>query len=116
MGDDKIVSIGFLTERDLRRLRAQHDLVWLTLRDADPVLAARPARDRRDARTGWAVPEFLHGSGEVVAELEAERAEADVRRAAILDPLAITHAALDGQDTAVATLLRMLHGRAAHAR
>ncbi|WP_395640202.1 DUF58 domain-containing protein [Pseudolysinimonas sp.] len=103
-------------ERELRRLRVQHDLVWLTLRDADPVLAVRSPGVRRDASTGWAVPEFLHGSAEVVAELQAQRAEADLRRAGLLDPLAITHATLDGQDTAVAALLRMLHRRAAHAR
>lgn len=98
-------------ERELRRLRVQHDLLWLTLRDADPVLPERSSGVRRDARTGWAVPEFLHGAGEVVAELEAERAAADERRAAVLDRLAITHAELDGRDTAVAALLRMLHGR-----
>jgi uncharacterized protein (DUF58 family) len=98
-------------ERELRRLRVQHDLLWLTLRDADPVLPERSSGVRRDARTGWAVPEFLHGDGEVVAELEAERAAADERRAAVLDRLAITHAELDGRDTAVASLLRMLHGR-----
>lgn len=98
-------------ERELRRLRVQHDLLWLTLRDADPVLPERSSGVRRDARTGWAVPEFLHGVGEVVAELEAERAAADERRAAVLDRLAITHAELDGRDTAVASLLRMLHGR-----
>jgi uncharacterized protein (DUF58 family) len=103
-------------QAELRRLRVQHDLLWLTLRDADPVLASRSSRVRRDARTGWAVPEFLHGSGEVVAELAAERDEADLRRAAILDRLEITHAELDGQDDAVRTLLRMLHERAAHAR
>lgn len=98
-------------ERELRRLRVQHDLLWLTLRDADPVLPERSSGVRRDARTGWAVPEFLHGAGEVVAELEAERAAADERRAAVLDRLAITHAELDGRETAVASLLRMLHGR-----
>lgn len=103
-------------ERELRRLRVQHDLVWLTLRDADPVLPASSDEVRRDARTGWAVPAFLHGSDEVVAELRTQRAEADVRRAAVLDPLAISHATLDGQDTAVTALLRMLHARAAHAR
>ena len=108
--------ISATAELELRRLRVQHDLLWLTLRDADPVLAVRPPRTRRDALTGWAVPEFLHGDGQIVAELEAERAEADLRRSAVLDRLAITHATLDGQDTAVATLLRMLDGRAAHVR
>lgn len=108
--------ISATAERELRRLRVQHDLVWLTLRDADPVLAQAPTRTRRDARTGWAVPEFLHGSGEIVADLAAERDEADRRRAALLDRLAITHAELDGQATAIADLLKMLQGRAAHVR
>src|SRR5690606_6146970 len=34
--DDAPVTDG--TERMLRRLRAQHDVLWITLNDADPVL------------------------------------------------------------------------------
>jgi uncharacterized protein (DUF58 family) len=109
------VPIGEASERDLRRLRVQHDLVWLTLRDADPVLLERPTHTRRDANTGWTVPDFLHGSSEIVAEFEAQRAEADARRQSLLDRLEITHAVLEGQDTVIADLLRMLHRRA-HAR
>jgi hypothetical protein len=106
------VPISENSERDLRRLRVQHDLVWLTLRDADPVLITPPALSRRDANTGWVVPDFLHGNPEIVAEFEAQRAEADARRRSLLDRLEVTHAVLDGQDTAVADLLRMLHRRA----
>ena len=67
-------------ERALRRLRVQHDVLWLTIRDADPVLdhAARAAR--RDVDSGWQVPDFLHGDAEVVRELTAEREAADARR------------------------------------
>lgn len=103
------------TVRELRRLRVQHDLVWVTLRDADPVLTARGATRRRDALSGWAVPSFLQGDAEVVAELEAERAAADAQRLAALDGLAIGHVELRDQGTAVPELLRMLHGRS-HAR
>ena len=106
------VPIGASSERDLRRLRVQHDVLWLTLRDADPVLSSRPVRTRRDAVTGWAVPDFLHGRSDVVAEFAAQRAAEDARRAALLDRLEITHTALEGQDTVVAALLRMLHRRA----
>jgi uncharacterized protein (DUF58 family) len=106
------VPIGESSERDLRRLRVQHDVVWLTLRDADPVLLVPPARTRRDANTGWTVPDFLHGSPEIVAEFEAQRAEADARRAALLDRLEITHAVIEGQETVIADLLQMLHRRA----
>lgn len=109
------VPVGATTERDLRRLRVQHDLVWLTLRDADPVLLERPTHSRRDANTGWVVPDFLHGSAEIVAEFEAMRAAADARRAALLDELEISHAILTSQDTVVTDLLQMLNRRA-HAR
>ena len=106
------VPIGDDSERNLRRLRVQHDILWLTLRDADPVLLEAPARRRRDANTGWVVPDFLHGSAEIVAEIQAQRAEADARRASLLDRLEITHVALEGQDTVIPGLLRMLHRRA----
>jgi uncharacterized protein (DUF58 family) len=106
------VPIGEQTEQLLRRLRVQHDILWLTLRDADPVLLERPARMRRDANTGWTVPDFLHGSSEIVGEMQAERAAADARRAALLDRLEITHASFEGQDAVVPGLLRMLHRRA----
>ncbi|WP_295013674.1 DUF58 domain-containing protein [uncultured Microbacterium sp.] len=36
--------IGPETERLLRRLRVQHDVLWIALRDAEPVLETRPAR------------------------------------------------------------------------
>jgi hypothetical protein len=61
------------------------------------------------------VPEFLQGDARIVAELEAERAAADARRTAVLERLEISQTALDGEETAVAALLAMLHGRA-HAR
>lgn len=109
------VPIGASGERQLRRLRVQHDVLWLTLRDADPVLPSPPSRARRDANTGWLVPDFLHGSSEIVAEFQAQRADDDARRAALLDRLQITHAAIEGQDTVIATLLQMLHRRQ-HAR
>lgn len=109
------VPIGTNTERLLRRLRAQHDVLWLTVRDADPVLPERPRRSRRDAATGWLVPDFLHGDAAVVAEWQAQRDEDDAHRAALLDRLEITHAELDGQETAIADLLAMLERRS-HAR
>lgn len=109
------VPIGTSTERLLRRLRAQHDVLWLTVRDADPVLPERPRRSRRDAATGWLVPDFLHGDAEVVAEWQAQRDEDDAHRAALLDRLEITHAELDGQETVIADLLAMLERRS-HAR
>ncbi|MBS1673676.1 MAG: DUF58 domain-containing protein [Actinobacteria bacterium] len=106
------------TERLLRRLRVQHDVLWMTLRDAEPVLdpahapgAAGAARQRRDVRSHWAIPEFLQGDAEVVAELHAADAVEAARTEALLRRLEITHTTLDAQDGAVAALLQMLDAR-----
>jgi len=103
------------TERMLRRLRVQHDVLWITLRDADPVLARASHASRADVSTRWAIPDFVHGDAEVFGEILA-RSEADAaRRDDLLDRLEISRAALDTQDDAVGELLRMLNRRA-HAR
>ncbi|GAA5144888.1 DUF58 domain-containing protein [Microbacterium pseudoresistens] len=98
-------------ERLLKRLRVQHDVLWLTLHDAEPVLDHRAPDVRRDVGTSWVVPSFLHGDAEIAAALhEADRADAQ-HRADVLDRLEISHATLGAQDTAVGELLRMLDRR-----
>lgn len=100
------------TERMLRRLRVQHDVLWVTLRDADPVLDHTSHSVRADVNTRWAVPDFVHGDREVLGELIAQ-AQADAARLnELLDRLEISHTALDTQDDAVPQLLRMLNRRA----
>ena len=114
------------TERLLRRLRVQHDVLWITLRDAEPVLdpstgsgtGARstgsgpaPQRARRDVATRWAIPEFVQGDPELAAELHAADAAEAARTEALLRRLEITHVPLAEQDEAVGALLRMLDAR-----
>lgn len=100
------------TERMLRRLRVQHDVLWITLRDADPVLDHASRSVRADVNTRWAVPDFVHGDREVLGELIA-RTQADAARLHdLLDRLEISHTALETQDDAIAQLLRMLNRRA----
>ncbi|QMU96824.1 DUF58 domain-containing protein [Microbacterium esteraromaticum] len=104
------------TEPLLRRLTVQHDVLWLTVRDADPVV--RPGSGgthRRDVDSGWAIPDFVHGDAEVMAELEADEAAHTARRDAALRRLEITHAEFGAQTAAVPTLLTMLNRRS-HAR
>ncbi|MFE6996324.1 DUF58 domain-containing protein [Microbacterium sp. NPDC057659] len=136
------------TERMLRRLKVQHDVLWVTLRDADPVLHAHPSsrwaagperpssrfarsgpgetpapergakrRDegRRDVDTDWRVPDFAHGDPEIMAELAAQEAADVARRDEMLRRLEISHTEIEGQDSAVPALLRMLNRRS-HAR
>ena len=104
------------TEGLLRRLAVQHDLLWLTVRDADPVI--RPGSGgthRRDVDSGWAIPDFVHGDAEVMAELATDEAAHTAARDATLRRLEITHAEFGAQSTAVSTLLAMLNRRS-HAR
>jgi len=100
------------TERMLRRLRVQHDVLWITLRDADPVLAKASHAVRADVSTRWSVPDFVHGDAEVLDEIAAQTQADAVRRDSLLDALEISRAALDSKDDAVAELLRMLNRRA----
>ena len=100
------------TERMLRRLRVQHDVLWVTLRDADPVLDHVSHSVRADVNTRWAVPDFVHGDSEVLGELIAQTQADAARLHDLLDRLEISHTALGTQDDAVPQLLRMLNRRA----
>ncbi|KNY04669.1 DUF58 domain-containing protein [Microbacterium sp. GCS4] len=103
------------TERMLRRLRVQHDVLWLTVRDAEPVLDHRTAISRRDVDSLWEVPDFVQGDADIVQELTA-RTEADAARLAeLLTRMEISHGVLADQDDAVAQLLQLLNRRS-HAR
>ncbi len=100
------------TERHLRRLRAQHDLLWITLEDADPVLDHAPGLARADIDTRWAVPSFVQGDPAILHELAAEKHAEQTHRARVLDELEISHTSLATQDAAVPALLRLLNRRA----
>lgn len=103
------------TERMLRRLRVQHDVLWLTVRDAEPVLDHGTKRVRSDVDTLWDVPDFVQGDLDIVRDLTMQSEADALRLAELLRRLEITHATLDGQDDAVAELLRLLNRRS-HAR
>ncbi|WP_341976575.1 DUF58 domain-containing protein [Microbacterium sp. LTA6] len=104
------------TERTLRRMRVQHDVLWLTLRDADPVLDHATGRIRSDVDSRWEVPDFVQGDLDIVRELTAQ-SEADAARLVeVLKRLEISHASLDGQDDAVPQLLRLLASRSGSVR
>jgi uncharacterized protein (DUF58 family) len=99
------------TERMLRRLRVQHDVLWLTLRDADPVLDHRTGQMRADADSRWQVPDFVQGDRGIVQELTAQREADAAHLAELLTRMEISHSSLDGQDDAVAQLLQLLNRR-----
>lgn len=99
------------TERMLRRLRVQHDVLWLTLRDAEPVLDHATGRIRSDVDSRWQVPSFVQGDRGIVQELTAQREADAAHLAELLTRMEISHSALGGQDDAVAQLLQLLNRR-----
>lgn len=100
------------TERLLRRLRVQHDVLWLTIADADPVRETSGSGAQRvDIDTAWRVPDFLNGDEDLLSELAALDQATATRRAALMVKLGITHAELREPQTAVSELLRMLDRR-----
>jgi uncharacterized protein (DUF58 family) len=94
-------------QRLLRRLQAQHDVVWVSVRGADPVAP----RGAVDSRTRWAVPAHLRGDRRVLAEIAEQRARDDAARDELLDRLEVSHVELSHADTAVPQVLRMLARR-----
>lgn len=108
------------TERMLRRLRVQHDVLWLTVRDAEPVLDHGTAATRTDVDSLWEVPDFVQGDLDIVRELAAQSDADAAHLADVLRRLEISHGVLAGRDEAVAQLLRLLaarrHGAGAAAR
>ncbi|WP_029150386.1 DUF58 domain-containing protein [Microbacterium indicum] len=105
-------------ERQIRRLQAQHDVLWVTIRDADPVLARRSpgSRSRRDAESGWQVPAFLQGDAEVIREVTEARAAEDAHRRDVLGRLGVSRVEIDDAETAVPRILAMLDERSARVR
>lgn len=99
------------TEKLLRRLRAQHDMLWVTLGDAPPVLAGAVSRSRTDVMSRWQVPDFVHGDQTIVQELAArEQAEA-AHLAQTLTRLEISQTTITSRGDAISGLLRMLNRR-----
>lgn len=112
------------TERQIRRLQVQHDIVWVTVADADPLgnvsqnMGRNSGQDSRqrgrttsDVDTSWRVPGFLSSDDEVREELAAiDFAEASARTE-LLNCFSITHAEISSVETAASELLRMLDRR-----
>ncbi|HWS50902.1 MAG TPA: DUF58 domain-containing protein [Microbacterium sp.] len=100
------------TERMLRRLRVQHDVLWLTLRDADPVLDHATGRIRSDVDSRWEVPAFVQGDLDIVQELTAQNRADAAHLTEVLTRMEISHSSLNGQEAAVPQLLQLLNRRA----
>jgi uncharacterized protein (DUF58 family) len=99
----------------LRRLTAQHEVLFLTIGDLDPTAVAGAPRRLVDIDAGAEVPDWLRGDPQLREEYAALVAgeESQLRRR--LDQLGIVHEQVRDTDTAIAAVFRMLE-RHRHAR
>ncbi|KAA1419072.1 DUF58 domain-containing protein [Nocardioides humilatus] len=99
----------------LRRLTAQHEVLFLTIGDLDPTLVDGAPRRLVDIDAGAEVPDWLRGDPQLQEEYAAlvTGEENQLRRR--LDQLGIVHEQIRDTDSAIAAVFRMLE-RHRHAR
>jgi uncharacterized protein (DUF58 family) len=91
VADELVPDAGM--ERLLRRLRAQHEVLWLTVRDAQLAgedAAIQPA-DRYDVADSRLLPGRLAASEAVIRAYTAAQEQRDAAREAVLRRLGIAH-------------------------
>jgi uncharacterized protein (DUF58 family) len=102
----------------LRRLRAQHEILWLTVRDAElvpgPGSAGGHSADFYSVADSAVLPGHLAQSAPIAAAYAKAAAERDNARTAMLRQAGITHGEVDGSQDVVTALFALLerHRRA----
>lgn len=92
VADELVPDAGM--ERLLRRLRAQHEVLWLTVRDAPlagPQSAGARHGDRYDVADSRFLPRSLAASEAVMRAYAAAQEQRDAAREAVLRRLGIAH-------------------------
>ena len=99
----------------LRRLTAQHEVLFLTIGDLDPTITAGAPRQLVDVDAGVEVPGWLRGDVRLQQEYAALVAgeESQLRRR--LDQLGVVHERVRDTESAIAAVFRVLE-RHRHAR
>lgn len=98
-------------EHRLVRLAAQHELVVLTVADADPTAPLRHGVATVDVGTRRTVPDFVASHPGLVAELASADAVRQERRETALRRLGVAHVHLARLDEAVPALLTLMERR-----
>lgn len=99
----------------LRRLTAQHEVLFLTIGDLDPTITAGAPRQLVDVDAGAEVPAWLRGDARLQQEYAALVAgeESQLRRR--LDQLGVVHERVQDTESAITAVFRVLE-RHRHAR
>jgi uncharacterized protein (DUF58 family) len=92
----------------LRRLHAQHEMLWITVGDADPTLDDYADRNMIDVADGRELPPFLRRDTALRAEFEAAVATRSTASADLLDRIGISSRRMTSDDDVVPGLFRLL--------
>lgn len=108
--------LGAVEEATIKRLRAQHELLWITITDADLSELAAAALPYDVARPGWGLPTSVMSDSAVITEYKAVEAQRKQARNDLLTKLGISHTEVAHPDEALGRLHGLLwrHRRGSH--
>ena len=94
--------------RLLRRLHAQHEILWITIGDADPTETQFADRDMFDVADGRQLPPFLRRDSALRADFAAAVATRTATSADLLDRIGISSHRMTGDHDVIQGLFRLL--------
>ncbi|WP_167132377.1 DUF58 domain-containing protein [Paramicrobacterium chengjingii] len=94
--------------RMLRRLHAQHELLWVSIGDADPLDPGWHDNQVLDIENGEQLPEFLKRDRALHREFTTSVSDAESATIDKLESLGITGVRVTGSDDAVSGVFRLL--------
>ncbi len=111
-----VVSDDFVQREEVdettRLLQARHEVLWVSIADADLVRGVGAERVMVDVDDAWAVPEFLRGNSALAAEFDAAGAARAAAAHEQLGDLGISHLRVGSSPEVVTGLLALLRRRA----
>jgi uncharacterized protein (DUF58 family) len=108
LGDDE--------QRLLRRLRMQHEVLWLTIGDADLMSSALVGRGMRDVDSAIDLPQWVRENPRLRGEFEAAVTERAAASEDLFDSLSISSQRITSESEVVSGFFRLmtLHRNAVH--
>lgn len=100
--------LGAEDEQRLRRLRAQHEILFVSLGDLDPTDPAIAGRGVHDVDSGQILPRFVRDDPTLRAELAALRSDQQAIRRKRLERLGIASEHVDSEAGVVPAVFRLL--------
>lgn len=106
IADDAV--LGEREQRLLRRLHAQHEILWLTIGDADLMLSEYADRDMYDVADRQELPEYIRHDVALREEFEAVSRDRTMASAELLETMGISNGRITAEAEVVAGLFRLI--------